>query len=424
MSSHRYFTKSRISRVFILFLISFFSVVFCLTHADSAEKRPIKIGFITPLTGGQAGMGIDMAAGFKMYLEEINYTVAGRKIELIVEDEGDSPANSVNKARKLIDHDKVDLVAGLFLTMDAYAVAPVCTAAKMPLVITLSAANDLTQRKYSEYVKRLTFTANQIGAPAGDYAYKTLGWRNVAALAWDYGWGYEVTGSFQQVFEALGGKIVQKIWPPISTMDYGAYVASLDRNADGILMVVTGAPAVRLVKNLESSGLLEKMGIMAPCTSTDENIFPALGDSGIGIYSVSPNSAVLKTPGNIELNEKTMKKLGKPVTLGIELNYTGALFIVSALKKINGEVEDKNKLLEALHSIQLSDSARGPLRMDKYGQLVMNMYIRKIEKLKGNYQNTVIATYPGVSQFWTWEPETYLKTPSYSRDYPLCKYCK
>ena len=133
-----------------------FAVLLCLvigglgTMAQGAEKGPIKIGFISPHTGNFAQMGLDMVDGFKMYLDEINYTVAGRKIELIVEDEGEIPATAVTKMRKLVTHDKVHLIAGVFLTAAAYAVAPVAVEAQTPLIITLSAGDDLTQRKRSQ----------------------------------------------------------------------------------------------------------------------------------------------------------------------------------------------------------------------------------------------------------------------------------
>ena len=99
-----------------------FSVALIMVSADlqAAEKGPIKIGYICPSTGNFAQMGMDMVDGFKMFLDEINYTVAGRKIELIVEDEGDSPATAVTKARKLVTADKVHLMAGVFLTPSAY----------------------------------------------------------------------------------------------------------------------------------------------------------------------------------------------------------------------------------------------------------------------------------------------------------------
>ncbi|OGL11266.1 MAG: hypothetical protein A3J45_12380 [Candidatus Rokubacteria bacterium RIFCSPHIGHO2_02_FULL_69_13] len=193
----------------------------------AADKPPIKIGLITPKTGNFAQMGIDMADGFKLYMAEIDYQVAGRKIELIEEDEGAVPATAVTKVRKLITHDKVNIVVGLFMAAAAYAAAPVAQEAEVPLVITIAASDDLTQRKASKYLARVSFTGGELGHAAGDYAYRKLGWRKVSAIAMDYGWGHETAGAFQRVFEELGGQVVQKIWTPVNTTDFGPYVASL-----------------------------------------------------------------------------------------------------------------------------------------------------------------------------------------------------
>ena len=149
--------------------VTFLAVLLCLfigglgTIAQGAEKGPIKIGFISPHTGNFAQMGLDMVEGFKLFLEENKYTVAGRKIDFIVEDEGDNPSTAVTKVRKLITQDKVDLVAGVFMTNAAYAVAPVCAEAGVPLISTLTAGDDLTQRKRNKFFARLSFTGGELG---------------------------------------------------------------------------------------------------------------------------------------------------------------------------------------------------------------------------------------------------------------------
>ena len=410
--------------------VTFFTVLLCLvigglgTMAQGAEKGPIKIGFISPHTGNFAQMGIDMVDGFKMYLDEINYTVAGRKIELIVEDEGEIPATAVTKMRKLATHDKVHLIAGVFLTGAAYAVAPVAVEAQTPLIITLSAGDDLTQRKRSKYVTRVSFTGCQLGHVAADYAYKKLGWRKAVALGMDYGWGHENIGAFQRTFEEMGGKVIQKVWTPMVTADYGPYVASLKRDADGIFEVVTGAASIRFIKTMRSSGLMNKWKVIAPGTATDESLLPALADDGVGVYSVFNYSAALKNPENSKFNEKVLKVIKRDPTLGMAHSYTGADWIIRAIKAVNGDVENKDKFIEAVRAIEIPDSLRGPLKLDKYGHVIQNIYIRQVEKVGKAYQNTVVETYPMVSQFFTYDPETFLKSPVYGRDYPPCKFCQ
>ena len=421
--------ERRVSQARILGF-ALFAVFLCLaigglgTMAQGAEKGPIKIGFISPHTGNFAQMGLDMVDGFKMYLDEINYTVAGRKIELIVEDEGEIPATAVTKMRKLATHDKVHLVAGVFLTAAAYAVAPVAMEAQTPLIITLSAGDDLTQRKRSKYVTRVSFTCSQFGHVAADYAYKKFGWRKAVTLGMDYGWGHENIGAFQRTFEEMGGKVIQKVWTPMVTADYGPYAASLKRDADGIFEVVTGAASIRFIKTLRSSGLLNKWKVMAPGTATDESLLPALADDGVGVYTVFNYSAALKNPENAKFNERVLKVIKRDPTLGMAHSYTGADWIIRAIKAVNGDVENKDKFIEAVRAVEIPNSLRGPLKLDKYGHVIQNVYIRQVEKVGKAYQNSIVETYPMVSQFWTYDPETFLKSPVYGRDYPPCKFCQ
>jgi branched-chain amino acid transport system substrate-binding protein len=392
--------------------------------ANAAEKGPIKIGFIAPLTGPFAQLGMDMVDGFKMFMDEINNTVAGRKIEVIVEDEAASPDIAISKVRKLISHDKVSMIAGVFQGSISYAIAPITVKEKIPFVNTASASDDLTQRKRSEYLIRLCWTGGQLGHVAGDYGYHKLGWRKAAILGYDYSWGYENAGGFQRVFEELGGKVIQKIWVPVGTMDFGPYIANLKPDADGLFEVVTGAPSIRLVKALRGSGLMDKWKVMLPGTGVDETLLPALGDDGIGLYSPWTYSVALDNPENRKFVEKRKKSYKKEATSVMAMCYTGADWIVRGIKAVNGDVENREKLMDALRAVDIPDSIQGPLKVDKYGQAVTNIYIRRVDKVGNSYQNTIVETYPMVSQFWKYDPETYLKSPLYTRDYPPCKFCE
>ncbi len=392
-------------------------------EAKAAEKGPIKIGFIAPTTGNWAQAGTDMIAGAKMFLEEINYTVSGRKIELIVEDEGATPATAITKARKLVNHDKVNIMAGVFLTPGAYAVAPICEESHIPLIITLSGGDDLTQRKRTNNLIRVSFTGCQFGHVAGDYAYHKLGWRRVAILGWEHAFGQETIAAFQRVFEDAGGKVIQRIYTPLTTLDFSPYVASLKQDADGLFEVVTVSPSIRFLKSLRASGLMDKWKVLTVATATDESFLNELGDTGLGVLSAEAYSAALQTPENVNFREKVNKVLKKEPTSSIVYSYSGMDWITQAIKMINGDVENREKFLKALREVEIKTSPRGPLKLDKYGHVIENIYIRRVDKVGNNYQNTVIDTYPMVSQFWKYNPEDYLKQPIYTRDNPPCKYC-
>jgi branched-chain amino acid transport system substrate-binding protein len=421
-SGDQWLRKGRMFRPVLCVLFMGIVMLGFSPQTQAAEKGPIRIGFIAPITGNWAQLGTDMVDGFKMFLDEINYTVAGRKIEFIVEDETANPAAAVTKARKLITHNQVHLIAGIFIVSSAYATAPVCIEAKIPLIGTVCTADDLTQRKASKYFIRLSYTSSVNGHVAGDYAFKKLGWRKAIVVGMDYAWGYEVGGGFQQVFEDAGGKIVQKVWTPMNTLDFSPYITDLKRDVDGMIDVITGAQTVRFIKGLRASG--HKWQVIGPGAITDETALPAMGDDAVGIYSVFPYSVALNTPENAKFIARVKQFIKRDPTSFQATNYSAADWVIRAIKSIDGDVENKEKLLQALHSVEMPNSVRGgPLKLDSYGNIVQNQYIRRVDKVGNKYQNTILETYPMVSQFWTYNPETYMKQPEYSRDYPPCKFC-
>jgi len=388
--------------------------------AQGAEKGPIKIGFLAPLTGTWAQSGQDMVIGAKLFLESINYTAAGRKIELIIEDEGAAPSTAITKARKLINHDKVHLVSGVWLSSSAYAVAPVCEEAGVPLIFSSSAGDDLTQRKRSKLVVRLSYTGCQLGHVAGDYAYNQLKWRKVAMLGWEHAFGQETMGSFQKSFEDAGGKVIQRIYTPLTTLDFGPYIGNLNKNADGLFEVATGSPSISFLRSLKASGLMDKWKILTVGTAMDESFLQELKDIALGITSVDIYSAALDTPENKAFREKVIKATKRDPTLNTVCAYVAFQWINEAVKGIDGDVENRDKLMSGIRAVELKQSAKGPLKLDPYGHVIENVYIRRVEKVIDHYQNTVIQTYPMVSQFWKYNPEEFLKKPVYSRDYPTC----
>src|SRR5207245_2733900 len=167
------------------------------------------------LTGTAAQAAKDMVNGLTMYLDEIGYQMAGRKVELIVEDSQSRPDMAISKVRKLVEHDNVHILAGLLFGHIGYAVAAKAEEFKIPLLVTVAASDDLTQRLKYHWVIRTGWTSSQPSHPFGEYVAKTLGYRKVVVIASDYAFGWEVVGGFQKTFEESGGQVVQKLWAPL-----------------------------------------------------------------------------------------------------------------------------------------------------------------------------------------------------------------
>jgi branched-chain amino acid transport system substrate-binding protein len=389
-----------------------------------AQSTPIKIGFLAPLTGPFAQIGKDMVNGNQLYLAEIGGQVAGRKIEVIVEDDEGNPATALNKSRKLVDQDKVAILTGGMLANVGYALQPYIDAQKIPSTFPVIAADDLTQRKPAKWIVRTGWATSQPMHPFGEWVLKNTKYKKIAAIGMDYAFGYEIIGGFQQVFEEGGGQIVQRIWAPLNTNDFAPFLAQIRRDADAVLALFTGRLALQFLKQYQEAGLKDKLPLLGGGTLTDETVLPQMGDEAIGVITALHYSQALDNPTNVKFNKAFEASAGKIASYYSEATYTNARWIVEAIKAAGGKVEDRDAMLAALRKVDLKETARGPLKVDDFGNPIQNIYIRKVERVGGKLQNTVMATYPGVSQFWKYKPDEYMKRPLYSRDYPPCKYCQ
>jgi branched-chain amino acid transport system substrate-binding protein len=399
-----------------------------LAWSSQASAEELRIGFISPVTGIFAQIGKDMVDGFQLYLDEHGGKLGGADVKLIVEDSLGKPDTAVTKAKKLVLQDKVHMLIGGLLASTGYALAPVSTSEKILYISSISAADDLTQRQLDKYPYfiRTGWSSSQPTHAIGKWACEQ-GYKTVVSIAADYAFGYEQQGGFQKAFEDCGGKVIQKIWPPIGTKDFGPYIPEIKEDADAIFSLMVGPMALQFPKQLRASGY--KKPIIGGGTSYDEFVLPFMGDEVIGDVSSLQYSAALETPKNQAFVKAYRAKYGKVPSYYSESNYTTAQMIDEAIKKSGGKYPGAEEFIKTMLALKV-DAVRGPITFDDMRNPVQNIYIKKVEKKKmfgydkDELWNTVIKTYPDVSQFWTYGKEAFLKQPVYSRDFPPCKYCE
>jgi len=341
----------------------------------------------------------------------------------MVEDSGGNPQVALTKARKLVEQDKVHMLTGGLLAPVGYALQPLVDGERVPTTFPIIAADDLTQRKSSRWIVRTGATSSQPMHPFAAWVIKNTKYRKIITLSLDHAFSWETIGGFHRVFEELGGQIVQKIWTPLNTNDYGPYIAQLRRDADAVVVALGGRFSIQFMKQYEAAGLRGRLPLLGNGVSVDETILNQMGDEAIGWITALHYSASLETAQNQRFVKAFEAKTGKNASYFSEGTYTGARWMVEAIRAVNGRVEDRDQLLAALRRAEIKDAVRGPLTVDSWGNPVQNVYIRKVERVGGKLQNTVIATIPAVSQFWTHNAEEYLKQPLYTRDVPPCRAC-
>jgi branched-chain amino acid transport system substrate-binding protein len=393
-----------------------------------AGAEELRIGYLAPLTGGLAQTGIDMRDGFLLYLEQHGNKLGGMDVKLIIEDEQGKGDVAVTKAKKLVLQDKVHMFIGGVLASTGYALAPVSTELKTMYIPSIPAADDLTQRQLKNfpYLIRTSWSSSQPHHPLGQWACDQ-GYKKVVTIAADYAFGYEVVGGFQKAFEDCGGQIIQKIWPPLGAKDFGPFIPTIKADTDAVLSLMVGPMPAQFIKQMRGAGF--KKPIIGGGTSYDEFVLPFMGDEAIGDVSALHYSAALDTPKNIEFVKAYRAKFGKVPSYYSENNYTTAQWLDEALQKAGGKWPGPEELIKIMVGIKL-DSVRGPVSFDDMRNPIQNIYIKKVEKKKmfgyekDELWNTVIKTYPNVSQFWTYGKDKFLAQPVYDKSFPPCKFCE
>src|SRR5216684_8139519 len=384
-----------------------------------AQSEPIRMGLMTVKTGPLASGGLDMERALVMYLRERNNVLAGRKVELFVGDSGGVPAQARTKVQELVERERIQVMIGPLAAGEALAVDDYIRQQQLP-TLSVAAAEDMTQRKPNPWFVRGTSTSSQNAHPLADYCAKQLKMKRMAAIADDIPYGHEMAAGFQRVFEDLGGRIVQKMFPPLTVPDYGTYLAQLKTNIDGVFLGFAGSNGFRYLRQFNEYGLRGKVTPVGGMTALDEAVLRNMGDEALGIITSCWYSAELDNAINKRFVANFRVDHSYDPGFYAAATYVEAAVLEAALNAIGGNVEDKNLLMKTLKSLK-AETVRGPVSFDEYGNVIGNVYIRKVERKDGRLVNSVIHTYPNVSQFWTYDPKEFLKNPVYSRDFPPAK---
>jgi branched-chain amino acid transport system substrate-binding protein len=388
-----------------------------------AQAEPFRLGLLTVKTGPLAQGGIQMEQGVLTYLKETNYTMGGRKVDFVSADTGGNPAGTKTKAQELIERDKVDVILGPLAAFELLAINDYIKEQKVP-ILSLAAADNLTQRLPNPYLIRASATSSQAMQPMGHYAATELKLKRVITISEDFAFGYEQMGGFQASFEKDGGCVVNKLWPPLVTPDYTPYVAQIG-DCDGVCQGFAGSNPLRFMKSYASAGL--KYPVVTGETGADDALLKSFGEEAMGLVSCCPYTLDLESASNQRFIDGMMKNYDVIPGFYAAGLYCNCMVVDAGLKAVGGNAGDKDKFTAAMRAVSLTDTPRGPIKFDHFGNVVGSFYVRRVGTEGAKYGlklwNKTIKTYENVSQFWTWPEQEFLAHPVYSRDYPALTKC-
>jgi len=360
----------------------------------SAADGTVKIGLIVPMTGGQASTGKQLDNAVKLYMQQHGDTVADKKIEVILKDDGANPENTKRIAQELIANDKVDILAGFGITPTALAVAPLATQAKIPEIVMLAGTSIITER--SPYIVRTSFTLAQSSTIIGDWAAKN-GIKKIATMTSDYAPGNDALQFFKEHFSAGGGEIVEEVKVPLANPDFAPFLQRMrDSKPDAMFVFVPGGQGGNFMKQFSERGL-DKSGIkvIGPGDVMDDDLLNGMGDAALGAVTAHMYSAAHPSQKNKDFVAAYKKAFNSRPGFVAVGGYDGIHMIYAALKKTGGKA-DGDLLIAAMKGMAW-ESPRGPISIDpETRDIVQNIYIRKVERVDGELYNVEFQTFDAV----------------------------
>jgi len=358
-----------------------------LVPMTSFAADPVKVGLIVPMSGPFASTGRQIEAAVKLYQKKHGDSVAGRKVEIILKDDGGvAPDMTKRIAQELVTREGVQVLAGFGLTPLAFAASPVATQSKTPMIVMAAATSVIVKR--SPFIVRTGFTLPQVTAPMADWAAKN-NIKSVITFVADYGPGIDAEKVFVKRFMAAGGNIVESIRTPLLNPDYAPFLKRVkDSKPEALFVFVPSGEGAALIKQFHERGL-DTDGIRLICTGDvlDDDLMVSIGQVSKGVVSSHHYSAAHPSPENKEYVESFARDNGgrRPNFHSVG-GYDGMHLIYEALKKTGGD-SNGEKLLAAMKGLSWT-SVRGPITIDADTRdIIQDVYIRKSEEANGQMWN-------------------------------------
>lgn len=368
------------------------SAIHSSSDSSAKESDTIKIGALLPSSGVYASLGENNLNGMKLYFEEKNWEIAGKKIEIIHEDSESDPQVSLRKLRKLTDQDQIDFLTGPISTAVAYAIRDEVVNKKLPFLVSHAGGNDLTREQRSDYIWRASFSSWQIGHSMGAWAHENIG-NKIYLTAADYAFGHEVATAFKEAYTAAGGVIVDEVYPPLSNNDFSSYLAKMNRDdIDGIYAFFAGSDAVRFVQQYEQYGLKGKIPLIGSGWLTAEDVRPQQATAPDGIKAAMFWDYHLDNEVNKKFVEAYEKAYNQRPSIESLEGYDTAAFLAKTIEVLEADISDPDKTIEVLSTIEI-DSPRGSIKFDtNTHNIIQDIYITETYEENGTTENKVIDT--------------------------------
>jgi branched-chain amino acid transport system substrate-binding protein len=357
-----------------------------------AQPGPVKIGLVLPYSKVYAVLGESITQGMQLAFERDRWTVAGRTIELIKEDDEVNPQVGLRKTKKLIESDRVDFVVGPVSSGVLAAIRDTVHQARRILLVANAGNDEISRERCSRYIFRTSFSNWQPNWPMGGWVAEHVA-REAYLIAPKYSAGFDMMRAFKETFVPAGGKVVGEDYTPFPVNeDFAPFLTKIRQASPKVVYAFfSGSQAVRFVKQFDEFGLKAATRLCGAGFLTETDVLPAQGASALGIVTGHFYSTLLDNPANKQFVREFRAKFGRTPDAFAVQGYDTARVIVLALTATAGDTQNQDRLIEALRAVDF-DSPRGRFRFDPRTQNVIQpfVYVREVKEVGGELANVVI----------------------------------
>ncbi len=347
--------------------------------AAGAQAEGIKVGMITTLSGGGAGLGIDVRDGFMLAVKQ-----SGRSdIDVVIEDDQRKPDIAVQLADKMIQSEKVDVMTGIIWSNLAMAVVPATVAQGKFYLSPNAGPSALAGKGCHPNYFNVAWQNDNLHEAAGAYA-NTAGYKNSFILAPNYPAGQDALTGYKRMFE---GELAGELFTKLGQTDYAAEIAQIRASgADSVFFFLPGGMGISFLKQYADSGV--DIPVVGPAFSFDQGILQAVGDAAMGVVNTSQWNKDIDNPTNAAFVESFQAEYGRLPSLYASQGFDTANLLISALNVASPS--DADAFRAALKAADF-DSTRGDFAFGSNNHPVQDIYAREVIKEGDVFTNKIIG---------------------------------
>lgn len=365
------------------------AVIAAALTAPVQAAEPIRIGIPIGLSGANSVVAPSVVQSAELAAEEINAAggILGRKIELIVADDGSGAAGAQRAFDSLVFQRKVDALIAMETSAARNAGLPIVTRGKTPYIYTAFYEG----RSCNRYMYVNGWVPDQQVAPVVDHFMQSANAKTFFLIGSDYAFGRGMLEFTKKYIESKGGKVLGEEYLPMDGSDWTPIISKLKAAAPDALITSTagGAPNVTLTKQLRAAGVTIPYGNLA----VDEGTAKAMGPDAEGIYISGSYLTNIESEGNKAFLAAMSKKFGADLKTPNDLSVPQyeAIYLYKAAVEKAGSTE-ADKVIPALATVSF-DGPRGKIQMDKQRHAALTMYLGQVQK-DGSVK--IISSFPNV----------------------------